>query len=148
MQWIRSIWTFPNTLLGLAIGYLGVWTGGHVEKIDGCWEFHGGWVSRLLRSLPPAGGAMAMTLGHTILGQTRCALDSSRAHEHVHVKQYEKLGPFFIPAYFVASFMAWLRRQDPYRDNIFEVEAYEKAPVAPMPSQSGQRKDLDRHPES
>ena len=72
---------------------------------------------------------MAMTLGHTILGQSQAALDVSRAHEHVHVKQYERLGPFFIPAYLAASVWAWIRRKDPYRDNIFEVEAYRKQPI-------------------
>lgn len=76
---------------------------------------------------------MAMTLGHTILGQTQAALDISRAHEHVHVRQYEKFGPFFIPAYFAASFYAWVNRKDAYRDNIFEVEAFDKEPINRRP---------------
>ena len=127
--WLLTIWTFPNTLLGLAIGYLGVFSGGKVQRVDGCWEFHGGIVTRLLRFAPTGSGAMAMTLGHTILGQTQAALDIARAHEHVHVRQYEKFGPFFIPAYFAASFYAWVNRKDAYRDNIFEVEAFDKEPI-------------------
>ena len=35
-----------------------------------------------------------MTLGHTILGQTDAALDISREHELVHVRQYERWGLF------------------------------------------------------
>ncbi len=69
-----------------------------------------------------------MTLGHAIWGQSEEALDISRDHEHVHVRQYEKWGPVFIPAYFIASLVAWLRGLDPYRDNVFEVEAYKKSP--------------------
>ena len=38
-------------------------------------------------------GAMAFTLGHTVLGQTDAALDISRAHEMVHVCQFERWGP-------------------------------------------------------
>ena len=35
---------------------------------------------------------MAFTLGHTVLGQTDAALDISRQHELVHVRQFERLG--------------------------------------------------------
>ena len=70
---------------------------------------------------------MAMTLGHTILGQTEAALDITRDHEHVHVRQYERWGPFFIPAYFAASFYAWFNGGDMYRDNAFEKQAYDEA---------------------
>ena len=128
-MWFLVIWTFPNTMLGLMIGCLGLCTGGKVQRVNGCWEFHGGIVKNLLQLAPTGNGAMAMTLGHTILGQTRAALDISRAHEHVHVRQYEKLGPFFIPAYFAASFYAWITKRDPYRDNIFEIEAFNEEPI-------------------
>lgn len=69
-----------------------------------------------------------MTLGHVIWGQSAEALDISRDHEHVHVRQYETWGPAFIPAYLIASIIAWLRGNDPYRDNVFEIEAYSNSP--------------------
>ena len=69
-----------------------------------------------------------MTLGHVILGQDLDCLRYSRRHEHVHVRQYERWGPFFLPAYLLASFILWLRDRDPYRDNPFEREAYDQAP--------------------
>ena len=125
MPIISRIWTFPNTLLGLVIGYIGVMTGGSVQKVEGCWEFYGGFVTWLLLKAPiGGGGAAAMTIGHCILGQTSAALDVTRQHEHVHVRQYERWGPLFVPAYFIASAIAWLRGKDAYRDNVFEVEAY------------------------
>jgi hypothetical protein len=66
-----------------------------------------------------------MTLGHVILGRDTAALAATREHERVHVRQYERWGPLFIPAYLGCSLYLWLRRRDPYYDNPFEVEAYE-----------------------
>lgn len=65
-----------------------------------------------------------MTLGHIILGRDRPTLDRARAHEHVHVRQCERWGPFFLPAYVMASLLCKLRGQRPYLDNPFEREAY------------------------
>jgi hypothetical protein len=81
-------------------------------------------VTWLLKRIPNGGGVLAMTLGHTIVGQTAEGLRIARAHEQVHVRQYERWGPFFIPAYLLCSGYLWLRKKDSYRDNPFEVEAY------------------------
>jgi cardiolipin synthase len=70
------------------------------------------------------GGAAAMTLGHVVLGVNRLALDETRDHERVHVRQVERWGPAFIPAYLFASVLAWWRGEDPYLDNHFEREAF------------------------
>jgi hypothetical protein len=40
------------------------------------------------------------------------------------VRQCERWGPFFLPAYGVASLIALVRRKNPYLDNAFEREAY------------------------
>ncbi len=77
-----------------------------------------------------------MTLGHVIWGRTSSDLDRTRDHEWVHVKQYERWGPFFIPAYFFSSFWAWRKGQHPYLDNFFEVEAYEADRVRAMQNSS------------
>jgi hypothetical protein len=77
----------------------------------------------LLRYLP-FGGATAMTLGHVILARDIFCRDSAREHELVHVRQYERWGPAFIPAYFACSLVLWLRGRHPYFDNPFEREAY------------------------
>jgi hypothetical protein len=65
-----------------------------------------------------------MTLGHVVIGRDRDCLDHSRAHERIHVRQAERWGPLFIPAYLLASLFAKLRGRDAYRDNPFEREAY------------------------
>jgi hypothetical protein len=49
-----------------------------------------------------------------------------RAHEQVHVRQYERWGPLFVPAYLLSSLVELLRGRRPYRDNWFEREAYGK----------------------
>jgi len=68
-----------------------------------------------------------MTLGHTVLGLTGAGLDVVRNHELVHVRQFERWGPFLIPAYLLASLVLWLRGRDAYHDNPFEVEAFREA---------------------
>ena len=70
---------------------------------------------------------LALTLGHTILGQTSAALDVARTHEWVHVRQFERWGPLMGPAYLGCSLWLWLRGGRPYRDNPFEREAYDEA---------------------
>jgi hypothetical protein len=111
-------------MLGLAAGLVGLATGGRVQRRGATLEFHGGAVRWLLDHAPICAGASAMTWGHVILGQTVAALDISREHELVHVRQYERWGPLFIPAYLLCSAVIWLRGGDAYRDNPFEREAY------------------------
>ncbi len=66
----------------------------------------------------------AMTFGHVILGVSHEELARLRAHELVHVRQYERLGVLFFAAYPLASLVAWARGGCPYLGNRFEVEAY------------------------
>ena len=78
----------------------------------------------LRRAVPIDGGALAMTFGHVVVGRDGRALEVSRAHERVHVRQCERWGPLFIPAYLVASLWAWWCGRGAYEGNVFEVEAY------------------------
>jgi hypothetical protein len=129
---LNYVWAFfPGTLLGLIGVLLASISGGKIRRVRGCVEVHGGAVSRFLRrGMPWLGirGAAAMTLGHVILGVDEYCLERSREHEHVHVRQYERWGPLFLPAYFVASLLAWKRGRHPYFDNHFEREAYDRVP--------------------
>jgi hypothetical protein len=122
-QTLLFVWASPGTLLGLFAGLLGLASGGRVERIGRTLEFHGGFVAWFLRH--GARGAGAMTLGHVILGQTAEFLDFAREHELVHVRQYERWGPFFLPAYSLCAVWLWLRGRHGYWDNPFEREAYD-----------------------
>lgn len=124
---LRLIWASPNSMLGLVCGLLGLLTGGGMQLRRGCLEFYGGLVSWALARTPIS--AAAMTLGHTILGRDPLALECSREHEHVHVRQYARWGPLFLPAYLGASFFLWLNGRHPYWDNPFEREAYNTQPL-------------------
>jgi hypothetical protein len=66
-----------------------------------------------------------MTLGHIVVGLNTQALELTRSHERIHVRQCERWGPFFIPAYVAASIVQWIRGRRGYRDNPFEREAYD-----------------------
>jgi hypothetical protein len=125
----RYLWASPNTLLGLFIAVIAWLTGGSLAIVRGVVEVHGGFATTFLRrGVPLLGSASAMTLGHVILGQDVGCLERTRDHEHVHVAQYEKWGPLFLPLYGSASVYLWCTRRDPYLDNPFEKEAYDRAP--------------------
>jgi hypothetical protein len=72
------------------------------------------------------GGVAAITFGHVVLGCDGGALEWTRTHERVHVGQYERWGPFFVPAYLAASLWACFRGRHFYLDNVFERQARAK----------------------
>ena len=117
------VWASPNTVLGLAIGILGLLTGGKARVCCGIIECYGGLIGPILALVPI--NPTAMTLGHVVLGKTSSGLQLVREHELVHVRQYEAWGPFFLPAYLGSSVYLWCVGKDAYRDNPFEVEAFE-----------------------
>ncbi|MCE9552339.1 MAG: hypothetical protein K8T91_03050 [Planctomycetes bacterium] len=127
VQLLAFIWASPYTLLGSMVGLLGLATGGYGRRRGRAIEFYGGAVTWLLHRLPHGQFTLAMTLGHTILGSTDAALDIAREHEFVHIRQYERWGPLFGPAYLLSSLVLWIAGKDAYRDNPFEREAYDEA---------------------
>lgn len=98
------------------------------QVVGGVLEVYGGLVTRILTSCTLLkGGASAMTLGHVVLGRDELLLALTRDHERVHVRQCERWGPLFIPAYLLAGVLVALRGGRAYRDNPFEREAYDRA---------------------
>jgi hypothetical protein len=119
----RYLWTLPNTLVGLVLAAAAL-HGGAGRLIDGVLEVHGPLIGAILRRLVPlAGGAVAITFGHIVAAETRSLLDGTRAHERVHVRQCERWGPLFIPAYLLAGAWSWLRGSGAYWGNYFERQA-------------------------
>jgi hypothetical protein len=111
----RRMWALPWTILGLLLSI--AWPRrrmhGNVLICEGAsWPRALGWRYR------------AMTLGHVVLVVGDLDEDTL-AHELIHVAQYEAWGPFFIPAYLVASALAAAGGGHPYRDNHFERRARE-----------------------
>ena len=113
------LWPSPYTIFGIAVGLM---LGARFRRVEGVIEIHGPLLAIVLSNLPLP--ALAMTMGHVVFGQTEAALDITRRHEHVHVRQYERWGPLFVPAYLGISAILYLRGRDGYRENPFEIEAY------------------------
>ena len=68
----------------------------------------------------------AQTLGRYILARETLD-DRTLAHELEHVRQWQRLGPLFLPAYVAASGVALLRRRPAYRGNRYEAGARRRA---------------------
>jgi len=125
MRFFRYIWALPATCVGLIFVVVACCRG-RVRLVNGTLEAHGPWLRWVLvNCVPLPGGAAAITLGHVIVGQDDGALDASRAHERIHVRQYERWGPLFLPAYGMASLWALLSGGHYYIDNRFEREAFD-----------------------
>ena len=122
------LWTLPTTAVGLLVTIPTLMTGGRARWHTGVLEVYGGFAAFLLRKLVPLpGGASAMTLGHVVIARDPAAHTTTRGHERIHVRQCERWGPLFIPAYLLTSLVLMLRGKDAYRDNPFEREAYENS---------------------
>jgi hypothetical protein len=121
---LRYAWAGPATVFGIALATLALWRG-RVTVVDGVVEAYGPLLHYVLsRLIPLAGGASAMTFGHVVVGLSAKALDETRTHERVHVRQYERWGPLFVPAYLASSAWALACGRHIYLDNPFEREAF------------------------
>ena len=120
---IRYAWAAPATALGLVAALFAL-PRGRAAVVDGVLEVHGPLLQWMLTHLPTLrGGVAAITFGHIVLGRDADALEWTRAHERVHVAQYERWGPLFLPAYLACSLWALARGGHFYFDNCFEREA-------------------------
>jgi hypothetical protein len=120
----KYLWAAPASALGVVLGVIGIAAGGRLSIHTGVLEAEGrllAWALTYLTVLE--GGAAAITFGHVVLARDAALLEWTRSHERVHVRQYERWGPLFIPLYLAASAWAWACGRDPYRDNVFEREA-------------------------
>lgn len=117
-RWAQRLWASPNTLIGLVFGLLLLPFGARMRVVDGVIEVSAG--RRPPRRRWPFS---AITFGHVVLGTHAQELQRLRAHERVHVRQCERWGPLFLPAYLVAGAWQRMRGRDAYWDNPFEVEA-------------------------
>jgi hypothetical protein len=120
-------WAAPCSLIGLCWGVVALSMGGRAGIAAGALEFSLPANGRFGRALAARLPFAAITFGHVVLGVSQEQLTLLRAHERVHVRQYEVLGPLFLLAYPLASVVAAARGRPPYRGNWFEVQAHRAA---------------------
>lgn len=120
-------WAAPYTAIGLMLGMAIVLFGGWWRVRAGAIEFGGGGIGRRAASPRAPVSFVAITFGHVILGIDAATLDAVRDHEQVHVRQYERWGPLFGPAYLWSSLLQLLRGRRAYQDNWFERDARTRA---------------------
>ena len=84
----------------------------------------GGWIGRAVSRLPRRARFDAVTFGHVVIAADRATLARCRAHERIHVRQYERWGVLFFALYLGSSLQQLLCGRSPYWHNHFELEAY------------------------
>jgi hypothetical protein len=120
---VAYLWAGPVSLAALPLAAAALATGGRARIEDGVLEVAGGVLARLLSRAIPSFPIGAITLGHVVLGTDARQLDACRAHERVHVRQYERWGSFFPLLYLASSASALLTGRRFHADNRFEREA-------------------------
>jgi len=112
---LAYVWALPGSVLGLL---LGATTFTKPSRRDGVLVFRG---TRGFAGLHMKLGFAAITLGHVMIVNAPPS-DALWAHERVHVRQWERLGPLMLVAYPLASVAG-------YRRNPFEAAARRRSGV-------------------
>lgn len=129
---LRYIWPLPWSVLGLLAAAVLMVCGARARWHAGVLEVSGGWLGRrAARGVGPF-NVLAITLGHVVLGSSAEVLALLRVHEQAHVRQYERWGLMFVPAYLASSLWQLLCGRHPYRDNWFERAAFAAEAAAPV----------------
>lgn len=113
MRALRVLWAAPWSLVGMILGLFfdrRRVTRGVVLCEGARWPRRLGWRYR------------ALALGHVVLCVDEID-DAVFAHELAHVAQYERWGPFLVPAYALAGAWTIARGRRGYADNPFELAA-------------------------
>lgn len=119
----KLAWAAPCSLLGLIAGALSLLCGGTVRHASGTLEFTLGHSEASCRPVARLLPFRAIALGHVIIAVGRLELARLRAHELVHVRQYERWGIVFFVAYAASGVWQVLNGRHAYWHNHFEVQA-------------------------
>ncbi len=110
-------------MASLVVILLGGRAGGQGDALEVTFRKRASQCGALARSLPFRG----ITFGHVIIAVTEEEMERLRAHERVHVRQYERWGILFFPAYLASSLWQFMRGRRAYWDNYFEVQARDES---------------------
>ena len=124
---LRYAWASPATVIGLFIATIVICLGARARLVEGVIEVGGGPLGAFGRARLKLLRFEAIALGHVVIGNNHEVLARVRAHEQVHVRQYERWGLLFFPLYWGSSIWQFLCGRDAYLHNHFEVEAFRGA---------------------
>jgi len=116
-------WASPASAVGLLVALVAVGSGAKVAIVGGVMEVACTRIARWLGRSASLARFNAITLGHVVIGVSPAVLAQCRAHERVHVQQYERFGAFFFALYAASSGLQWMRGRSPYWENHFERQA-------------------------
>ena len=120
---LKYIWASPASALGIFAASLASVVGAKFKRVSGVLEVslapRSAALCKAVACLPIA----AITLGHVVIACSAHEQSAHRAHERVHVAQYELWGPLFLVAYPLESLYQWLCGRQAYLDNRFEKAA-------------------------
>jgi hypothetical protein len=130
--WLRLGWALPLTLCGLALLLLVLPTRPRVAWLRiGRTQALCAWGGGLawLLNHHPLGRMYAAAIGHVVIAGDAKMLAHSGAHEFEHVRQAERWGILLPVAYVLEGFWQKSQGREYYRDNRFEVAAYQYGPA-------------------
>ena len=120
---LAYVWTSPNTLLGLLFGLLSFQ---RPRLAHGILIFDG--PRRGFLAVIAVFRRAAITYGHVVLSNRRLS-GPLLVHELHHVRQYERLGPLYIPLYLLIYVFTGYRRH-PFEESARLAEVERKVPEA------------------
>ena len=120
---LKYIWASPASALGVCAAGIASLVGAQIKRVSGVLEVslapRNTGLCNAISCLPFS----AITFGHVVIACSAQEQATHRAHERVHVAQYELWGPFFLLAYPLESLYQVLRGRHFYLDNRFETAA-------------------------
>ncbi len=128
---LRYLWAAPCSAAGLVLVLPALLLGAQARFRDGTLQVVGGGLATGIARLPTRLTLQAITNGHVIYAVSERAMATYRAHELVHVRQYERWGPLFPLLYLGSSLFQKWQGRDPYFANHFEREAQKADGIFP-----------------
>lgn len=120
---MKLTWVAPCSLVGLIAASAVLLCGGSARRASGTLEVTLRHSEAECPAIAKCLPFRAIALGHVIIAVGQLDLERLRAHELVHVRQYERWGIVFFVAYAASGIWQVLNGRNPYWNNHFEVQA-------------------------
>ena len=120
---LKYIWAAPASAIGVCAACIASVAGAEIKRVSGVLEVSLAPRSTVLCKAVACLRFSAITFGHVVIACSAKERVALRAHERVHVAQYELWGALFLVAYPLESLYQLLCGRGCYQDNRFETAA-------------------------